>query len=874
MPKHILLETKPSEKPLLLLIDTNSGDNNQILNALVDKFYMQVETYVLSKKHISQNASKISPLGIHLLDKIREKISYAVLFLDSEKEKAQVLSAIDKLKPHNTRVLLLVPARSKGAFIDVLLDVKSNPNVVTLFIGDVFGNAFKQSKLSKTIFQSLRFQEITVAGTGLIPIYPISDTDLTDAAMHVLLGIKTPASFYNVYYRDPQTVLSLAHHLKRHEPELSISFEDFDTTVYDFEKNERIFKERIGMSPEYIKPLLGFDKSISIMSFEKATDEVVKKSKVRKRLRKAHTFRYVNTIGSKVFIAFLLYVIVSLSLLVFSMAFFKFGMDSFLKGDTKSALKKLEISSALYDFSYPTAMLLKHTAGGVHTDYLLKYIYTYDAVQENLPSALLAFRNIYENGAVNKDTISELQRVLYDLYFLAHRYNLPELNDLRNSPDFKESALFLSLFPVVSQIAGYEGEKSYVLLLQNSNELRPTGGFIGSVGYVTLENGKIKSLLIEDVYDLDGQLKGHVEPHYIIRRNLQPSLYLRDSNFNPDFDVTASTSAFLYNTESKRRIDGIISIDTQVLKKVIEVIGPISLEGQSISLSSENAVSMLQDSIHDDYFEGSTEKKQLLSELVKRLLVVLESDSEKRMMLIGSIPELIQSKHILFSFPSKTQQQVFVSNGFAGSLKDMRLPVYDIPDYLSINEANISVNKVNEFVSRKVTYSALLDQKTVKSDAFLEISNKGDEDYRSYIRFIVPANAQLTDVEIDGQTQQLVSAVTNPILFERQAFVSPAGLEVDSELQDNHKMIGFTVLVAANSTSRIHVRYATQYDVSEGNLAYSLLYIKQPGTLPYPLTISLDSNGAYSHGKNASGVIFNEEISKDTEVIADLKRMR
>lgn len=874
MSKHILLETKPSEKPLLLLIDTNSGENNQILNALVDKFYLQVETYVLSKKHISQNASKISPLGIHLLDKIRDKISYAILFLDTEKEKEQILSAIDKLESHSTRILLLVPARSRAAFIDVILDVKSKPNVSVLFIGDVFGDEFKQGKLSKTIIQSLRFQEITVAGTGLIPIFPISAIDLKDAVMHLMLGVKSLHPFYNVYYKDPQTVLSLAHHLKRHEPELSISFEDSDMTVYDFEKNERIFKERMGMSPEYIKPFLGFDKSIEKISYEKQLNEKVKKPKVRQKLHKVNLFRYMKTVGSKILIAFLLYGMVSAGLLVFSMVFFKQGLDSFLVGDTNGALRKFELSSTLYDYSYPTAMLLKHKAGGIQADYFLEYVLAYDAVQENLPTVIEALKDIYKNGDVTKNSISELQLALYDLYFVAYRYSIPELRDLTNSSYFKESASFLSLLPVISQIAGYDGEKSYVLLLQNSNELRPTGGFIGSVGYITLENGKIKSLLIEDVYDLDGQLKGHVEPHYIIRRNLQPSLYLRDSNFNPDFDITASTSAFLYNTESKRQIDGIIAIDTEVLKKVIEIIGPISLEGQSVPLSSVNAVSMLQDSIHDDYFEGSTEKKQLLSELVKKLTIILESDSEKRMMLAQALPQLVQAKHILFSFPSKTLQQVFVSSGFAGSLKDMRLPVYDIPDYLSINEANISVNKVNEFVSRNVTYSALLDQKTVNSDVFLEVSNKGKEDYRSYMRIVVPENAQLAEIEINGQVQQLVSAVTNPILFERQAFVAPSGLEVDSEVQDNHKMIGFVVNVPANNTSRIHVRYSTQYAVPEGNLKYSLLYIKQPGTLPYPLTISLDTNGMYSHGKNASGVIFNEEISRDVEFIAELKRIR
>ena len=37
----------------------------------------------------------------------------------------------------------------------------------------------------------------------------------------------------------------------------------------------------------------------------------------------------------------------------------------------------------------------------------------------------------------------------------------------------------LTLYP---NFAGFKEPKTYLVLLQNSNELRPTGGFIGSVG--------------------------------------------------------------------------------------------------------------------------------------------------------------------------------------------------------------------------------------------------------------------------------------------------------------------------------------------------------------------------------------------------------
>ena len=82
----------------------------------------------------------------------------------------------------------------------------------------------------------------------------------------------------------------------------------------------------------------------------------------------------------------------------------------------------------------------------------------------------------------------------------------------------------------------FNGHKIYLLLLQNNMELRPTGGFIGSVGLLDLQDGKMNNLDILDVYTIDGQLKGHVDPPDPIRKYFnQPNWFLRDSNFDPDF---------------------------------------------------------------------------------------------------------------------------------------------------------------------------------------------------------------------------------------------------------------------------------------------------------------------------------------------------
>src|SRR3989338_4365332 len=69
-----------------------------------------------------------------------------------------------------------------------------------------------------------------------------------------------------------------------------------------------------------------------------------------------------------------------------------------------------------------------------------------------------------------------------------------------------------SLLPVASAFSKNTGKKTYLVLFQNNLEIRPTGGFIGSYGLLTIEDGHVSDFRIFDVYQADGQLKGHVEP--------------------------------------------------------------------------------------------------------------------------------------------------------------------------------------------------------------------------------------------------------------------------------------------------------------------------------------------------------------------------
>ena len=71
------------------------------------------------------------------------------------------------------------------------------------------------------------------------------------------------------------------------------------------------------------------------------------------------------------------------------------------------------------------------------------------------------------------------------------------------------------------------GSKKFLVLLQNNNELRATGGFVGTIAQGQIENGVISKLDIRTVYDPDGQILDWVKPPSPLQA-VNSRLFLRD----------------------------------------------------------------------------------------------------------------------------------------------------------------------------------------------------------------------------------------------------------------------------------------------------------------------------------------------------------
>ena len=131
----------------------------------------------------------------------------------------------------------------------------------------------------------------------------------------------------------------------------------------------------------------------------------------------------------------------------------------------------------------------------------------------------------------------------------------------------------------ISWLLGKDSPRKYLMIFQNDNELRPSGGFWTAYSTITVSNGKVIPGTASNIYDLDDKLNSHTPAPRIIKTyhiNV-PYLYLRDSNLSPDFPTDAQIFLDQYTKAmgKKDQFDAVIAIDTNVLVDMVKILGKL-----------------------------------------------------------------------------------------------------------------------------------------------------------------------------------------------------------------------------------------------------------------------------------------------------------
>lgn len=291
------------------------------------------------------------------------------------------------------------------------------------------------------------------------------------------------------------------------------------------------------------------------------------------------------------------------------------------------------------------------------------------------------------------------------------------------------------------------GKKTILALFENSNELRPSGGFLGSYGVFKLNDGKMEKIRISSIYDLDGQLKDKIRPPWPLI-NVNDRWFLRDSNWFAHFPLSAKKIIQFYEKEGGETPDFLIALTPNLLVEILKITGPISLPKYRASLDSENFVEVTQilgsEAPNSDL---PSEPKQILADffpvLLDRLSQLTQNDWLKILQVLND------------SFTGKQAAAFSRQSELQNLLSELGLTGEILPtdrDYLSVNFSNLGGTKTDLYIEQNFRLNtriekdgSIINELSIKRTNALP--NLPGAENLSFIRIYAPEGSKLISDE-------------------------------------------------------------------------------------------------------------------------------
>ena len=373
---------------------------------------------------------------------------------------------------------------------------------------------------------------------------------------------------------------------------------------------------------------------------------------------------------------------------------------------------------------------------------------------------------------------------------------LPQIHQLMDDVDGMAHAL--------PQLLGVGKPATYLVLVLDSSELRPTGGFIGNFGALKLDGGKLDpNFNISDITLMDGSVKfppgtgpgevpvTHTPIQIPDKYNWLKTIFIaggtdswsvRDSNLDPDYPTASKYALSLYNElepDAQANIDvqggglklynpsksgqfaGVVTLSLGFFASALAITGAVEVNDHSIheTINAQNFVSKihyyslsaLSHTGPDSQPCGVTScAKVFTSDVVKAFMAKLKANLSADLGQMGKLfYTSLHTKDIEVYLTAQPAEQTLEGLNLASSVENPKGAdtVYEV-------DANIGANKDNYYLQYQMSDHVALDDGGAATHKLSWVYSwqkdfcdsslvfpAGNPDYHSYSRVFVPPNA-------------------------------------------------------------------------------------------------------------------------------------
>lgn len=408
---------------------------------------------------------------------------------------------------------------------------------------------------------------------------------------------------------------------------------------------------------------------------------------------------------------------------------------------------------------------------------------------------------------------------------------------------------------VAPELLGRDETRTYLVLVQNSDELRASGGFISNVGRIELKHGTVISQTFQDSYAVDDFSKYYPDPPKPIFDYMAADQWVfRDSNWSPDFPTAARDAIRLYQVSRPEKIDGVIAINQKTVQLLMGGLEPLAVEGLAEPVTSENALQVFQDAWNPapaDTAQSSSawiySRKQFVGAAVRAGMDKLFTGKVNWMRLAQGLVDAIRQRQMLI-YTSGPEAAQLGEMGWDGALH------FGVGDYLMVVDSNIGFAKVAPLIAERADYTVILQPDgTGQSTVTLDYTHNGKQQgivcspylvydlnmtydkivnrcFYDYLRLVVPLGSKLTGADAHPAPGRYF-----PNNRDAQGIAEKLADEAA------HAEFGQFFLLEYGKQLQTRLQYTLPNVVTSSGLArrYTLYLQKQSGTDGLPVRVSV-----------------------------------
>lgn len=235
---------------------------------------------------------------------------------------------------------------------------------------------------------------------------------------------------------------------------------------------------------------------------------------------------------------------------------------------------------------------------------------------------------------------------------------------------------------LLPEMLGAGEERNYLLLVQNSAEVRATGGIPGALAVMTVREGALELTAQGSATELGAFNPAViVDPAQETIYSARMGRFMQSTNLTPHFPTAAQTAATMWETRKPgSNLDGVIAIDPVTLSYVLRSTGPIELPVEDLvaneqiaasglprTLSADNVVRTLLSDVYSE-IEDPREQDEYFAAVASELFKLLSSGEGDSRGLIEALVRSANEGRIFVWSSHSDEQDTIASTKVAGSV--------------------------------------------------------------------------------------------------------------------------------------------------------------------------------------------------------------